>query len=110
MDHRENTSHVIATQRVHWRADCCLATSYTCTFFHRDTVYIVARWNMYTELLPRNTLSKCVTIFFSTTKYNFGPSERKIVSRYCLVKNELNLLTQGAIDSVYAATKRDHIN
>jgi hypothetical protein len=24
----ENTSHVISSQRVHWRADCCLATSY----------------------------------------------------------------------------------
>jgi hypothetical protein len=27
-DHTENTSHVIPTQRVHWRADCCLAMSY----------------------------------------------------------------------------------
>jgi hypothetical protein len=26
-DHAENTSHVIATSPVHWRADCCLATS-----------------------------------------------------------------------------------
>jgi hypothetical protein len=27
-DHTENTSQAIPTQRVHWRADCCLATSY----------------------------------------------------------------------------------
>jgi hypothetical protein len=27
-DHTKNTSHMIAIQRVHWRADCCLATSY----------------------------------------------------------------------------------
>jgi hypothetical protein len=27
-DHTENTSDVTATQLVHWRADCCLATSY----------------------------------------------------------------------------------
>jgi hypothetical protein len=27
-DHTENTSHVIITQLVHWRADCCLATKY----------------------------------------------------------------------------------
>jgi hypothetical protein len=27
-DHTENTSHMITTQPVHWRADCCLATNY----------------------------------------------------------------------------------
>jgi hypothetical protein len=27
-DNTENTIHVISNQRVHWRADCCLATSY----------------------------------------------------------------------------------
>jgi hypothetical protein len=26
-DYTENTSHMIATQLVHWRSDCCLATS-----------------------------------------------------------------------------------
>jgi hypothetical protein len=28
MDHAESTSHMTATQRVHWRADCCLTTRY----------------------------------------------------------------------------------
>jgi hypothetical protein len=27
-NHIENTSHVIPTQRVHWRTDCCLSMSY----------------------------------------------------------------------------------
>jgi hypothetical protein len=28
-DNIENTNHVIPSQRFHWRADCCLATSYS---------------------------------------------------------------------------------
>jgi hypothetical protein len=47
-DHTENKSHVIVTQLVHWRADCCLATSYKysshcCVRVSRD-VYQAVAW------------------------------------------------------------------
>jgi hypothetical protein len=60
MDNTENISHVILSQRVHWGADCCLATSYNIRplrhMFHFCT------FELFTEPLPRNALSKFVTV------------------------------------------------
>jgi hypothetical protein len=46
-DNTENTSHVIPSQRVHWRTDCCLATSYNIrplrNIFHYCTLERVYR-------------------------------------------------------------------
>jgi hypothetical protein len=62
-DNRENISHVITSQRVYWLADCCLATSYNIRplrhIFHCCTLKV------FTEPLPRNALSKSVTICMS---------------------------------------------
>jgi hypothetical protein len=58
----QKTSHVVPTQRIHWRADCCLATSYKHSSY-RDTASIVARFSVFTELLPGNALMKSVAIF-----------------------------------------------
>jgi hypothetical protein len=56
--HTENTSHVIATQRVHWRANCCLAESYKIR-----PIVAGAYRGMFIEKFPNNALSKFVTIF-----------------------------------------------
>jgi hypothetical protein len=56
-DHTENTSHVIAISPVHWRADCCLATSYNI----RPIVACPYR-GAFIEPLPSNALRKSGTI------------------------------------------------
>jgi hypothetical protein len=35
VDLTENTTHMVSTQRVHWRVDYCLATSYKHSFYWR---------------------------------------------------------------------------
>jgi hypothetical protein len=57
MDHTENTSHMIATQPVHWCVGCCLATSYNIL-----PIVTCAYCGVFIEPLPSNALSKSVTI------------------------------------------------
>jgi hypothetical protein len=59
-DHTENTCHVIATQRAHWRADCCLATRYNIRPL-RHSFHCCALERVY-EMLPGNALMKSITI------------------------------------------------
>jgi hypothetical protein len=51
-NHIENTSHVIPTQRVHWGADCFLATS--CNI---RSIVACAYRGVYIEALPENVLT-----------------------------------------------------
>jgi hypothetical protein len=53
--------HVIAIQPVHWRADCCLATS--CNIRLLRTQLPLLHDGLFTELLPGNALIKSVTTF-----------------------------------------------
>jgi hypothetical protein len=61
----QKTAHEVPTQRVHWRVDCCLATSYKHSSYW-DTAAIVARFSLFTEPLPSNALAINVTIWFFT--------------------------------------------
>jgi hypothetical protein len=56
-DYTENTRHVIAISPVHWRAGCCLATSYNI----RPIVACEYR-GMFIEPLPSNVLNKSVLL------------------------------------------------
>jgi hypothetical protein len=53
----QKTPHVTATQPDHWRADCCLATSYN----FRPFVACAYR-EVFIEPLPSNALRKSVTV------------------------------------------------
>jgi hypothetical protein len=57
MDNTEKTSHVIPSQRVYWRADYCLATSYDIRpvrhIFHCCTlerVYRAVAWKRFEQI------------------------------------------------------------
>jgi hypothetical protein len=54
----QKAHHVTATQLVHWRSDCCLATSYNI----RPTIACANR-GVFIEPLPSNVLSKSITIY-----------------------------------------------
>jgi hypothetical protein len=53
----QNTSHVISSQRIHWCATCCPATSNKHSYF-----YCCVRFYVFTESLPSNALVIHVTI------------------------------------------------
>jgi hypothetical protein len=59
----QKNSHMISTQRVHWHADFCLATSYKHSPYW-DISSIVARFNVFTESLPNSALAIHITILF----------------------------------------------
>jgi hypothetical protein len=56
-DHTENTNHLISISPVHWRAVCCLATSYNIR-----PIVASAYGGVFIEPLRSNTLSKSVKI------------------------------------------------
>jgi hypothetical protein len=58
LDLQTKTHHVTAIQLIHWRADCCLATSYNIC-----SIVACAYGGVFTEPLPSNAWSKTVTIF-----------------------------------------------
>jgi hypothetical protein len=64
----QKSSHVVTIQRVHWRTDCCLATNYKHSSYW-DTASIVARFNVFTELLPGKAFIKSVTILIYRRLY-----------------------------------------
>jgi hypothetical protein len=49
----QKTSHVIPSQRVHWRADYCLATSYNIHIFHcctLESIYRAIAWKRFEQI------------------------------------------------------------
>jgi hypothetical protein len=57
----QETTHVVPTQRVYWRSDCCLETNYKHSSYC-DTAFIVPCFNVFNKSLPSNALIQFVIL------------------------------------------------